>query len=270
MNINRTSNRAPFRTTRSTSSCAKMANSISARDGKQNSFEEVLKQSTSARDSFNGVSSAERTPTKEIVSSVQDTQAKLDKISAAINDMDYSGMSKAEIYADIEKRYENVFDDFHMTMAVWPSEYHCMVHNHFLEDINNHLGSQLIPRNLIQEARGYSNMSYDEIEVSIKEKYAGKTGFVDQLNLFGELFSSGVLTNKFGWDEATKMSSELTASLDCGGDGRISKSEWLSRIEQTGASSPFSLLLNNPYFAKDKELFKTMIDEILFGITDKK
>ncbi|MDE6762219.1 MAG: hypothetical protein K2J73_00880 [Oscillospiraceae bacterium] len=74
MNINRTSNRTPIRTMRSKSSCAKMADSISARDGKQNSFGEVLKQSTSVRDTFNSVSSAEHTSTKEIVSSVPFTQ----------------------------------------------------------------------------------------------------------------------------------------------------------------------------------------------------
>lgn len=112
-------------------------------------------------------------------------------------------------------------------------------------------------------------MSYDEVEAAIKEKYIGKTSFMDQLNLFGELFSSGVLSNKFGWENATDMVSKLNISLECGGNGTITKAEWLSRIEQTGVSSPFSLLLNNPYFANDKELFKSIVDDILFGVADK-
>lgn len=270
MNITGTSNRTPIRTTRSKSSCSKMADSVSAREGKQNSFGEVLKQSTSVRDTFNSVSSAERTPTKEIVSSVPFTQAKLDKISEAIKNTDYSEMSKAEIYADIEKKYADSFDDFYMTAAVQPSEDHIMIRQQFQEDIHNNLGYTIgcTPRSIVFEAKGYSNMSYDEIEAAIKEKYAGKTGFIDQLNLVGELFSSGVLANKFGHEEAFYMICNLETSIECGYDGRIPKSEWLDKIEETGVSSPFGLLLNNPYFAKDKELFKLMADDILFGIAD--
>lgn len=266
MNITGTSNRTPIRTTRSKSSCAKMADSISARDGKQNSFGEVLKQSTSARDTFNSVSSAERTPTKEIASSVPFTQEKLDKISEEIKNTDYSEMSKSEIYADIEKKYADSFDDFYMTMALWPSEDHVMIHQQFLEDTQNYS-----TRSIVHEARGYSDMSFDEIEAAIKEKYAGKTGFIDQLNLFGELVSSGVLVNKFGFDVATDMEAKLNASIEIkyyGGE-KMSKNEWLDKIEETGVSSPFSLLLSNPFLSEiEKEIYKSMVDDILFGIAD--
>lgn len=270
MNINRTSNRAPIRTTRSKSSCAKMADSLSARESKQNSFGEVLKQSTSVRDTFNSVSSAERTPTKEIVSSVPFTQEKLNKISEAIKNTDYSEMSKAEIYADIEKKYADSFDDFYMSLAFHPSEDHIMIRQHFQEDIHNYIGYR-IPLSVVNEARGYSGMNFDEIEAAIKEKYLGKNGFIDQLNLIGELFTSNVLSHKYG-DEAIFMIGDIENSIECsecGYTGIISKNEWLDKIEETGVSSPFGLLLNNPYFAKDKELFKLMADDILFGIMDK-
>lgn len=270
MNIIGTSNRTPIRTTRSKSSCAKMADSVSAGECKQNSFGEVLKQSASARDTFNSVSSAERVREKVTVSSVPFTQAKLDSISEAIKNTDYSEMSKADIYADIEKKYADSFDDFYMTAAVQPSEDHIMIRQQFQEDIHNNLGYTIgcMPRSIVFEAKGYSNMSYDEIEAAIKEKYVGKTGFIDQLNLVGELFSSGVLANKFGHEEAFYMICNLETSIECGYDGRIPKSEWLDEIEKTGVLSPFSLLLNNQFYAEYKEKYQTIADDILFGIAD--
>ena len=145
-----------------------------------------------------------------------------------------------------------------------------MVNNQFHDDIQKNVGCGIIPINLVKEARGYANMDYDEIEAAIKEKYAGKTSFTDQLNLFGELFTSGVLSNKYGWDAATDMQSHLSLSLECDGNGLIDKNEWLSRIEETGASSPFSLLVNSPFFSEvQKELYKLIVDDILFSIADK-
>lgn len=256
MNISRTSSRVPVQSVRT-----RTANTVS-----QNSFSDVLKQS-SAKDTFS-VSSV-NAAVKGGSLGVADTQAKLDKISAAIKDTDYSGMSKTEIFADIESKYANTFDDFYATFAVWTCEEYNMIHCQFCDDVDNNVGTNWKNSDTL-EARGYSGMSYDEVEIAIKEKYSGKTSFKDQLNLFGELFSSGVLSNKFGWDNATDMVSKLNLSLECGGNGTISKSEWLSRIEQTGASSPFSLLLNNPYLSlADKELFKLMADDILFGVADK-
>ena len=179
-------------------------------------------------------------------------------------------MSKVEIYADLEKKYADTFDFFYSTFAVCPSEDHEMIHHQFINDriaLDCYTSISLSDK---LEARGYSNMDYDEIEAAIKEKYAGKTGFVDQLNLYGELFSSGVIGHKFSWEAATEMTSHLHLSLECGYDGRISNSEWLSVIEETGISSPFTFLINNPYFAKNCELYKLMADDILFGIADNK
>lgn len=244
MNIGRTTNRVPVQTVR-----PRTANTVS-----QNSFGDVLKKS-SAKDTFSA-SSVSNTSVKVGSLGVADTQAKLDRISAEIKNTDYTGMSKTDIFADIEGKYANAFDDFYATFAVWTCEEYNMIHCQFCDDVDDNVGSYWKNSDTL-EARGYTGMSYDEVEIAIKEKYSGKTSFMDQLNLFGELFSSGVLSNKFGWDNATDMVSKLNLSLECGGNGTITKNEWLSRIEQTGASSPFSLLLNNPYFANDKELFKS-------------
>ncbi|MDE5576494.1 MAG: hypothetical protein K2J11_03815 [Oscillospiraceae bacterium] len=266
MNITGTTNRTPVITTRSKSSSAQAAETLG-----QSNFEDALQKSLAAKyskDAFTGTSDVKRTPTRTVSSSIPDTQAKLDSISEAIKNTDYSGMSKAEIYVDIEKKYADIFDDFYMTMAVETCKDHNMIHLQFLDDIKN-AGCDKITLSDKLEARGYSNMDYNEIEAAIKEKYAGKTGFVDQLNLFGELYSAGVIINKFGWEAATDMASHLSLSLQCGYDGRISKSEWLSVIEETGISSPFTFLINNPYFAKESELYKLMADDILFGIADR-
>lgn len=248
---------------RVTTARPKTSNSI-----KQDSFGDVLK--SSAKDSFK-VSSVSNTAVNVGSLGVADTQAKLDKISAAIENTDYSGMTKAEIYADIEKKYDESFDNFYMTTTIRACEEDIIIHDQFLNDIHNNIGYNITPLNLVKEARGYSDMSYDEIETAIKEKYANKTGFIDQLNLFGELYSSGVLFNKFGWDTATNMAFQLNLSIECNGEKMISKNEWLSRIEQTGVSSPFSLLLNTPYLSSgEKELFKSIVDDILFGVADNK
>ena len=265
MNISRAAtNRAPFITTRAKSSCAQMTDSV-----KQSSFGEVLKEAAPAKDTFSSTSAVKRTPTKEVVSSVPDTQAKLDKISEAIKNTDYSEMSKAEIYADIEKKYTDTFDDFYAAVTLGACEDNIMINNQFNNDILNNVGCNEFPRGFINKARGYTDMSYDEIEAAIKEKYAGKTGFMDQLNLLGELFTSGVLDNKFGNHAAFDMIAHTSLSLECGGNGLIDKNEWLLRIEETGASSPFSLLINSPYFSSvQKELYKSITDDVLFGITD--
>lgn len=254
MMINGVNNRSRVTTAR-----PKTSNSI-----RQDSFGDVLK--SSAKDSFK-VSSVSNMAVNVGSLGVADTQEKLDKISAAIEDTDYSGMSKAEIYADIEGKYANAFDDFYATLAISTCKEHEMIHDQFINSVRDYVGYL---NGTVREARGYSGMTFDEIEASIKEKYAGKTDFISQLNFFGELFSSGVLSNKYGRAEACNMASRLNISIECGGDGIISKSEWLSRIEGTGISSPFSLLINNPYLSMYKEMYKAIVDDILFNTMNKK
>ena len=240
MYINRTTNRVPVRTMP-----AKASNSV-----KQDGFGDVLKKS-SARDTFNA-SAVSNTSVSVGSLSVANTQAKLDKISEDLKNTNYSGMSKAEIYADIEKKYTSAFDDYYASRAVGLCcEDFTMVNNQFVEDKRAHIG--YCPTKIVNEARGYAGMTFDEIEASIKEKYTGKTGFVDQLNLLGELYTSGVLTNKMGWDNATTFLSNLDISIDMRGFNElnpISKAEWLRRVEETGVSSPFTFLLNNQYIPK--------------------
>ena len=256
MNISRTTSRVPVQTT-----YTKSSNAI-----KQDSFGDVLKKS-SAKDTFSVSSVSNKSVNGNSLSAAY-TQEKLDKILDEIKNTDYSDMSKTEIRADIEGKYANAFEDFYATFAIHTCTDYIMIHDHFFNSLYDITGRNWTFDD-INEARGYSGMNYDEIESAIREKYSDKTSFIDQLNFFGELFSSGILDNKFGWYMTTNLVSNLNFSLECGGDIAIDKNEWLSRIEQTGASSPFSLLLNNPYLSNYKEMFQSMVDYILFGVTDK-
>ncbi len=233
---------------------------------KKDSFSDVLVKS-SAKDTFNSTPTVERTAIKkETFSNISDTQAKLDKISAAIKDMDYSEMSKAEIYADIEKRYEDAFDNYHATRAISACQEYNIINNQFVTDVRNCIGR--LTDDIIHKARGYSGTNYEEIEAEIKEKYTGKTGFVDQLNLYGELFTSGVLANKYGRETTYNFNTNLNLSLDLSGFNEykpLSESEWLKSVEEANVSSPFAFLLNNPYISMYKEMYKSIIDDILFG-----
>lgn len=241
------------------------------KQAKGGGFGEALNKASYAKDTFDSSSVSGTAFTQSEVSSVPATRAKLDSISAAIENADYSGMTKAEIYADIEKRYEGAFDDYYASRAIWTCQDYSLINCQFITDVRNKIGR--LTDDIIHEARGYSGTSYEEIEAEIKEKYAGKTGFVDQLNLYGELFTSGVLTNKYGREADNAMNSNLNRSLDLRGFNecilgqQLSKDEWLRRVDETGASSPFSLLLNSPYLSlAEKELFKLMVDDILFGV----
>ncbi|MCM1577570.1 MAG: hypothetical protein NC078_02060 [Ruminococcus sp.] len=199
-------------------------------------------------------------------SSLADTGAKLRSVSEAIKNTDYSGMTKAEIYADLEKKYEETFEDFQVSVAMPLCTDHIEVCDRFREELKNH-GIVPMTDKIYREAKGYTDMSYEEIEAAVKEKYAGKTGFFDQLNLFCELYRTGVLDDKYGSKEAFVIRSRFGLSLEMSGESAIPKSEWLARVQQTGATSPFTLFVNYPYFSdSDRDFYRSVVDDILFGM----
>ncbi len=232
-------------------------------------FGKVL-ESTPAKDTFE-VSPVFEAYSKRTAISISsdfpDTQEKLDDISEDIKNADYSGMTNAEIYVDIENKYARAFDNFYITMVYADCKDCIMISNRFWNDIKNNAGN--VSQALINEARGYADMSYDDIENVIKEKYVGKTGVDDQLNLFGELFSTGVLFGKYGMKKTTQMAMDLKRCAEYGENTDILRNEWLSKAEELGYSSPFSLLINNPLFLKFKEKYQFLFDEILIDAVDK-
>ena len=234
-----------------------------------NRFGEILEAKANRTDTFSKTSStAAISPSPisaEQLSSVNETQRKLDKIDKDIKNTDYSGMTKAEIYADIEGRYADAFDDFYATRGGAYCKDHIMIQDQFREQIKEYAGK--ISEKDVNEARGYAGMTDEEMEAAIKEKYKGKTGLIDQLNLFGELFSTGILSRKYGDSESVNMSIALQHSVERKGDSNVPKNEWLASLDERGAGSAFDLLINNPYYSQvERGWFRSVIDDILYGI----
>lgn len=193
---------------------------------------------------------------------ISETQLKLDKVAAAGRAVDYSGMTKAEIFAEIENRYKDAFDDFYTARAVCLTKEQEKILSQYNSEVEEKIGiSNSIE--FYNEARGYGGMSYDEIEVAVKEKYAGKTGFKDQLNLLGELFATGVLTDKYGLHTATQMCTDMRISMGC--SPLKTESELYGGIDPNAYA--FDMLMNNEYVpAAHKEVYEQIIADILFGI----
>ncbi len=203
------------------------------------------------------------TRTSSVDTGIAETQAKLDKVAAAGRAVDYSGMTKTEIYAEIENRYKDAFDDYFIAKSVCATKEQVMMLNQLNTELTEKVGLSNINFEMIHEARGYSGMSMEEIEASIKEKYAGKTSFIDQMNLFGELFCSGIISNKYGASTAVSMCTDMAISLGC--RPQKSESELYGRIDPN--DSAFDMLMNNEYVpAAHKEVYERIIEDILFGI----
>lgn len=204
------------------------------------------------------------TRTSLVDTGIAETQAKLDKVAAAGRAVDYSGMTKTEIYAEIENRYKEAFDDYYMARTVCATKEQSMMLSQYNDEIRNKIGIDN-SFEFYNNARGYEGMSYDEIELTIKEKYNGKTGFQDQLNLFGELFTAGVLSNKYGHHTAASMITDMKVSMGC--VVTKPKSEFYGGIDPK--ASAFDMLMNNEYVpAAHKETYQQIIEDILFGIPD--
>ena len=202
------------------------------------------------------------TRTTPIDPSIAETQVKLDEVAAVGRAVDYSGMTKAEIFAEIENRYKEAFDDYYMARTVCATTEQSMMLSQYNDEIRSKIGINN-SFELYNNARGYEGMSYDEIELAIKEKYVGKTGFQDQLNLFGELFTAGVLSNKYGHHTAVSMITDMKISMGC--VVTKPKSEFYGGIDPN--SSAFDMLMNNEYVpATHKEVYQRIIEDILFGI----
>ena len=202
------------------------------------------------------------TRTTPVDPSIAETQAKLDEVAAAGRAVDYSGMTKAEIFAEIENRYKEAFDDFYTARSVCLTKEQEKILAQYNSEVKEKIGS-CNSIEFYNEARGYSGMRYEEIEAAVKEKYAGKTGLKDQLNLLGELFATGVLANKYGLDTATQMFTDIRISLGC--SPRKSETEFYGGIDPN--SSAFDMLMSNEYVpATHKEVYQQIIEDILFGI----
>ncbi len=167
---------------------------------------------------------------------------KLAKLRQMAEEADYTGMSYGEIYTAIWNRYDEAFDGNWASIMAFSriQEKGDIATSDFLREVNRNVSNQLEREfkaetgidlltsrekgewleferkremygdyihskygNLHTHALGYGNMTIDEIEQAIYEKYEGKDSVQDFLNLQGELLLTGVMDSKLGSDGAS-------------------------------------------------------------------
>jgi len=140
---------------------------------------------------------------------------------------------------------------------------HEKILNQFDDELREKIGTSNSAFELYINSHGYTGMTTDEIATAIKEKYSEKNGFKDQLNMFGELWSSGVLSDKYGHHTAISMMTDMSISLGC--IPAISNQELYGGIDPN--TSAFDMIMNNKYVpTAHKEVYQQIIEDILFGI----
>ena len=162
---------------------------------------------------------------------------KLAKLRKMAEEADYTGMDFNEISTTIWNRFNDAFngnfaaiDTFAGISPEW-----CDIQNCFYEDMRDHVwipmlrefeaetgirGANVLPSKDTAENRaysqyisskygktatvtlGYGDLTTEEVEQAIYQKYAGKDTLRDFLNMQGELYQSGVLSSKLGRDGA--------------------------------------------------------------------
>lgn len=156
------------------------------------------------------------------------TETKLEKLSQIIASVDYTGMSYTEIYCDIWDRYNAAFGGnmSAITSGLWEGDNWYGINNHFVDETCKYVynpldreiwkDSQLRSRdkgyaeeyiahggkNFRAAALRYQVDNFEDCELAIRLKYAGKNTFLDFLNMQGELSATGVLSHKLGSEGA--------------------------------------------------------------------
>lgn len=157
-----------------------------------------------------------------------ETRAKLIELARINKQVDYTGMSYDEIYAEIWNRYDEAFGGNMVAihgLVAGPPEWH-VIYTEFDKELDEHIvepemalrkamsgktsytpyeNSKLrseVYGDCVSPARlkllGYEGMNINEREAAIKEKYAGKNTTQDFVNMQSELHITGVLFNKMG------------------------------------------------------------------------
>lgn len=161
-------------------------------------------------------------------------QEKLEKLRQIAEQADYTGMSYKEIYTAIWDRYNAAFDG-NMPAITTPtcipdpnaailnqflSEVHCLVTYPMQQKIQQETGLTPGKQDYNEYIRsrygsfscaalGYEDMTLEEREQAILEKYAGKDTLQDVLNRTGELILAGVLDYTGGADTEPRKLSPL-------------------------------------------------------------
>lgn len=161
------------------------------------------------------------------------TLVKLAKLKSIAANTDFGGMSYPEIYTSLWRSYDNAFGGNlpSIMCSLANGQERMAIHDQFMSEyyqyfekpLNNqiyretgyvsgtpeykevvrlYLGDDY-SGSITSVALGYGGMSFEEMETAIYEKYAGKNTLQDFLNMQGELWNTGVLVHKMGFDAAT-------------------------------------------------------------------
>lgn len=179
-----------------------------------------------------------RAPAASDIQPGDSTQVKLAKLQQMAEEADYTGMSYGEIYTAIWNRYDQAFDGNWASIYTFPTiqEDGCLAKYRFRMEIDRNIGNHLKREfkeetgidvtvwtkegwsqhdrdveayreyvlskygNLHAQGCGYGDMSMEEMEQAIYKKYEGKDTLRDFLNMQGELFHTGVMSDKLGTD----------------------------------------------------------------------
>ena len=150
---------------------------------------------------------------------------RLAKLQIIADNVDYSGMDYEEIHSTIWNRYNDTFGgnlmaitsrgcfsgtcewaainnqvNDELTQAVWLPIEREIYRATGLHEGDEGYGDYYLEHygRISDTTFGYAGMSYDEKEAAIYEKYAGKNTLIDFMNMQGELWRTGVLSNKMG------------------------------------------------------------------------
>lgn len=178
---------------------------------------------------------ASRTASTEILSG-DSIDVKLAKLRKMAEEADYTGMGYGEIYSSIWNRYNNAFGGNWAAIMFSSSiqEKGDLATSQFRAECNRNINGPLRQEfkaetginvmtwskdnwpqherdmaayrsyvlykygNFHAQPFGYAGMTTEEAEKAIYEKYKGKNTLRDFLNMQGELFESGIMTDKLG------------------------------------------------------------------------
>ena len=156
------------------------------------------------------------------------TETKLEKLRQIADSADYTGMSYTEIYCAIWNRYNAAFGGnmSAITSCLWEGDNWYGINNQFVEEtarfVKNPIKKEIFKdsglrsgdkgyreqyvahggKNFRAAALGYQVDNFEDCELAIRLKYAGKNTLLDFLNMQGELFATGVMGHKLGSEGA--------------------------------------------------------------------
>ena len=205
--------------------------------GKTGAFQDALAAQTaqlkadtvtiSGPDAIQGLSKTANTPNltdSNTIPSTDSVQVKLEKLRKIAEAADYAGMDYEDIYCTIWGRYQQAFNGemSAITSCLIGGEDWADINNQFVNEVNravffplyqeikdetglskgtrefNEYWKEHYDHKFSSSALGYGEMSVEEKEQAIRDKYAGSNSLHDFASMMGELSGAGILSHQMG------------------------------------------------------------------------